>query len=92
MAAVSSRYAAPWPTSLPTQTGRPEGRRTAPFAGCGISAKAATWREVWESPAILAEQKHHVLDALAARIGVTDRPVRNFIARAHRSGSHRAAA
>lgn len=37
-------------------------------------------REVWESPAIPVEQKHKVLDALAARIGVTDRPVRNFIA------------
>ncbi len=37
-------------------------------------------REVWESPAIPVEQKHQVLDALAARIGVTDRPVRNFIA------------
>jgi F-type H+-transporting ATPase subunit delta len=37
-------------------------------------------REVWESPAILAEQKLKVLDALAARVGVTDRPVRNFIA------------
>ncbi len=37
-------------------------------------------REVWKSPAISVEQKHQVLDALAARIGVTDRPVRNFIA------------
>jgi F-type H+-transporting ATPase subunit delta len=37
-------------------------------------------REVWESPAIPVEQKHRVLDAIAARIGVTDRPVRNFIA------------
>ncbi len=37
-------------------------------------------REVWESPAITVDQKHRVLDALAARVGVTDRPVRNFIA------------
>ncbi len=37
-------------------------------------------REVWESPAIPVEQKHKVLDALAARLGVTDRPLRNFIA------------
>ncbi len=37
-------------------------------------------REVWESPAIPVKQKQQVLDALAARIGVTDRPVRNFIA------------
>jgi len=37
-------------------------------------------REVWESPAILAEQKRKVLDALAVRVGVTDRPLRNFVA------------
>ncbi len=37
-------------------------------------------REVWESPAIPVEQKRKVLDVLAQRVGVTDRPVRNFIA------------
>jgi F-type H+-transporting ATPase subunit delta len=37
-------------------------------------------RQVWESPAIPVEQKHQVLDAIAATVGVTDRPVRNFIA------------
>jgi F-type H+-transporting ATPase subunit delta len=37
-------------------------------------------REVWESPAIPVEQKHKLLDALAVRLGVTDRPVRNLIA------------
>jgi F-type H+-transporting ATPase subunit delta len=37
-------------------------------------------REVWESPAIPVKQKRQVLDALATRIGVTDRPIRNFIA------------
>lgn len=37
-------------------------------------------REVWESPAIPGEQKRKLLDALAARIGITDRPVRDFIA------------
>jgi F-type H+-transporting ATPase subunit delta len=37
-------------------------------------------REVWESPAIPVEQKRSVLDALAAKVGVTDRPIRNFIA------------
>jgi F-type H+-transporting ATPase subunit delta len=37
-------------------------------------------REVWESPAIAVEQKRQLLDALAGRVGVTDRPVRNFIA------------
>lgn len=37
-------------------------------------------REVWESPAIAVEQKRKVLDVLAERVGVTDRPVRNFVA------------
>jgi len=37
-------------------------------------------REVWESPAIVVEQKRKLLDALASRVGVTDRAVRNFIA------------
>jgi len=37
-------------------------------------------REVWESPAIPVEQKRGLLDSLAARIGVTDRALRNFIA------------
>jgi F-type H+-transporting ATPase subunit delta len=37
-------------------------------------------REVWESPAIPVEQKHKLLDALTARIGVTARQLRNFIA------------
>jgi F-type H+-transporting ATPase subunit delta len=37
-------------------------------------------REVWESPAILPEQKLRVLDALGAKVGVSYRQVRNFIA------------
>jgi F-type H+-transporting ATPase subunit delta len=41
---------------------------------------SAELREVWESPAIAAEQKHKLLDALAAKAGVSYRQVRNFIA------------
>jgi len=37
-------------------------------------------REIWETPAVLPAQKRKVLDALAARTGVTERAVRNFIA------------
>ena len=37
-------------------------------------------RAVWESPAIPANQKLRVLDALAARAGVTARQLRNFVA------------
>lgn len=36
-------------------------------------------RRVWESPAIPAEQKRRILDAIVAREGIS-RPVRNFMA------------
>ncbi len=36
-------------------------------------------RRVWENPAIPAEQKRRVLDAIVAKLGVS-KPVRNFIA------------
>jgi len=36
-------------------------------------------RRVWESPAILPEQKRAVLDAIAAQIGAV-KPIRNFMA------------
>jgi F-type H+-transporting ATPase subunit delta len=36
-------------------------------------------RKVWESPAIVAEQKRRLLDAIIAREGIS-RPVRNFVA------------
>lgn len=48
----------------------------------GISAIAGEnqqLRIVWESPAIPAEQKRRLLDAIVARQGIS-RPVRNFIA------------
>src|SRR5436189_5979333 len=36
-------------------------------------------RQVWENPSVPAEQKRGVLDAIAARQGIS-RPVRNFVA------------
>jgi F-type H+-transporting ATPase subunit delta len=36
-------------------------------------------RTVWENPSVEAEQKHHVLDAIVARVGAS-RIVRNFVA------------
>jgi F-type H+-transporting ATPase subunit delta len=36
-------------------------------------------RKVWESPAIPAEQKRHLLDAIVQREGLS-RPLRNFVA------------
>jgi F-type H+-transporting ATPase subunit delta len=41
---------------------------------------SAELREVLESPAIPVEQKRKLLDALAAKVGVSCRQVRNFIA------------
>src|ERR1700756_4858774 len=37
------------------------------------------WREVWETPSILAEQKRAVLDAIVKRAGISQM-VRNFVA------------
>jgi F-type H+-transporting ATPase subunit delta len=40
---------------------------------------SAELRKVWESPAIAAEQKRRLLDAIVQREGLS-RPVRNFVA------------
>ena len=45
----------------------------------GAVAESDNLRRVWESPAILADHKRAVLDAIAAQSG-TLRPIRNFIA------------
>jgi len=52
-------------------------RETQSLAGLVDGSKEL--REVWESPAIAAEQKRAVLDAIVAREGIS-RPVRNFVA------------
>ena len=44
-----------------------------------LVASSKDLREVWESPAIAAEQKRKVLDAIVSREGIS-RPVRNFVA------------
>jgi F-type H+-transporting ATPase subunit delta len=44
-----------------------------------LVAGARELREVWETPSIPAEQKRAVLDAIAAREGISQ-PVRNFMA------------
>lgn len=44
-----------------------------------ISRTSAELRQVWESPAIAADQKRSLLDAIVARQGIS-RPVRNLIA------------
>jgi F-type H+-transporting ATPase subunit delta len=44
-----------------------------------LAASSLELREVWEAPAIPAEQKRALLDAIVAR-GSFSRPVRNFVA------------
>jgi F-type H+-transporting ATPase subunit delta len=45
----------------------------------GLLAESADLRRVWENPAVPAEQKRKLLDAIAARDGIT-KQVRNLIA------------
>ena len=80
MAAVSSRYAralADVITSSKLDAAKAVEQLGSLVAAFELSREL---REVWESPAIPVEQKRSVLDALAAKVGVTDRPIRNFIA------------
>jgi F-type H+-transporting ATPase subunit delta len=44
-----------------------------------LLAESAPLRRVWENPAVPAEQKRHLLDAIVQREGI-DKPVRNLIA------------
>jgi F-type H+-transporting ATPase subunit delta len=45
----------------------------------GVLNESLELRRVWENPAVPAEEKRRLLDAISARIGVS-RPVRNFVA------------
>jgi F-type H+-transporting ATPase subunit delta len=45
----------------------------------GLLEESAALRRVWENPAVPAEQKRKVLDAIVQREGI-DRPVRNLVA------------
>jgi F-type H+-transporting ATPase subunit delta len=44
-----------------------------------LVAESGELRRVWENPALAAEEKRRLLDAMAARSGIS-RPVRNFMA------------
>jgi F-type H+-transporting ATPase subunit delta len=80
MAAVASRYARAMADVIADAKLDPSQAVAQLRSLVAAFQESTELREVWESPAILVEQKHKVLDALAARVGVTDRPVRNFIA------------
>jgi F-type H+-transporting ATPase subunit delta len=45
----------------------------------GMLAESSDLRRVWENPAVPAEQKRHLLDAIVQRQGI-DKPVRNLVA------------
>jgi len=80
MAAVSSRYARALADVIA------DAKLDAAKAVAQLDSLVAAFeesrelREVWESPAVPAEQKRKLLDALVARLGVGYRPIRNFIA------------
>ena len=80
MAAVSSRYA----RALAEVICKAKLDPTSAVAQLRTLAEAfqasPQLRGVWETPAIPANQKLKVLDALAARAGVTARQLRNFVA------------
>jgi F-type H+-transporting ATPase subunit delta len=80
MAAVSSRYARALADVIADAKLDPSKATVQLNSVVAAFELSRELREVWESPAILVEQKRQVLDALAAKVGVTDRPVRNFIA------------
>jgi F-type H+-transporting ATPase subunit delta len=44
-----------------------------------VQASSVDLRRVWDNPSIPAEQKRHLLDAIAGKLGL-QKPVRNFIA------------
>jgi len=54
---------------------------------CRLLNESSELRRVWENPAVPADQKRRVLDAIAARDGIS-KQVRNLIGRPDRSSSH----
>ncbi len=80
MAAVSSRYARALADTI--ADAKLDAAKAVEQLGSLVAAfqESRELREVWESPAIPVEQKRNLLDALTVRLGVTDHPIRNFIA------------
>ncbi|MDR3762863.1 MAG: ATP synthase F1 subunit delta [Acidobacteriota bacterium] len=80
MAAVSSRYARALADVIAETKIDPAKALLQLRSLAEAFACSKDLREIWETPAVTGEQKLNVLDALAARTGVTDRAVRNFVA------------
>jgi F-type H+-transporting ATPase subunit delta len=79
MASVASTYARAFAdvvlsAKLDAQRATGELRRIS-----GLLAESSDLRQVWENPAIPADQKRRLLDAIAHRDGI-EKPVRNLVA------------
>jgi F-type H+-transporting ATPase subunit delta len=78
MAAIASRYARALVEVVMADKLDPAAITDQLHSFVGAVRESDSLRRVWDSPAIAAEQKRAVLDALAAQIGAS-RPVRNFM-------------
>jgi F-type H+-transporting ATPase subunit delta len=79
MAAVASRYARALVEVLFEQKADTDIARQQLHAIVDAVEESSDLRRVWESPAILPEQKRAVLDGIAKQIGAL-KPIRNFMA------------
>ena len=79
MAAIASRYARALVEVVLEQKTDPDVARQQLNAIVNAVHESNKLRRVWESPAISAEQKRAVLDAIVQQIGAA-KPIRNFVA------------
>ena len=79
MAAITSRYARAFADVVMERSLNPDQVRHELHSIEGILAQSAELRRVWEAPALPAERKRAVLDAIVQHAGMS-RPVRNFLA------------
>ena len=79
MAAIASRYARALVEVVLEQKTDPDIARQQLNAIVDAVHESIELRRVWESPAVSAEQKRAVLDAIVGQMGVA-KPIRNFIA------------
>lgn len=79
MAAIASRYARALVEVILEQNIDGDTARQQLRAIVEAVEESSELRRVWESPAVLPEQKRAVLDAIARQIGAV-KPIRNFMA------------
>jgi len=80
MAAVAARYARALAELIAKTNLDPVASVSQLRTVAGALESSRELRAVWESPAILTEQKLKVLDALVAKAGISERVLRNFMA------------